>query len=119
MMASVRARYALAVAAGFAVLMAGCATAMKADPATARSPRPARPRRTVNTVNDVCPISGLEVDPHAPVALYQNVAVGFCGPRCVREWMMLTDKEKRRRIGTVTLNPRMRSWGRIPRDPFK
>ncbi len=119
-MASVRLRYALAVvAAGWAVLVAGCATAMQVESEPVASARPERRTRTVDTINDVCPITGFAVDPHGPAALYRNVAVGFCSPSCVRPWMMLTDKEKRQRIGNVTLNPRMKNWGRIPRDPFR
>ena len=119
-MASVRVRYALAVvAAGWAVHVAGCATAIKTASEPVASARPERRARTVDTINDVCPITGFAVDPHGPVALYRNVAVGFCSPSCVRPWMMLTEKEKRQRIGNVTLNPRMKNWGRIPRDPFR
>ena len=116
MVKSSRVRYATTVAAGWAVLLSGCAAG-----ATSQSDKlavSARPSAVV-TVNDICPISRLSVQRDAPVALYQGLAVGFCGPRCVSAWMMRTDTEKRELIAETASDPRLRMWGPPPRNPFR
>ncbi len=111
---SSRARYATTVAAGWVVLLSGCATGVDAQ-----SGNPAARPRTIATVNDTCPISGRSIQPHAPVALYQGLVVGFCGRKCVRAWMMRSDAAKRELIAGVASDPRLRNWGPPPRDPFR
>ncbi len=70
-------------------------------------------------VNNVCPISGRSVQPNAPVALYQGLEVGFCSRSCPRTWMMQSDTQKRQLIAEVALNPRLKTWGPPPRNPFR
>ena len=111
------ARFATAVALGFAVLMSGCATDKGAN-SQSRYRASARPT-AVDTVNTICPISGRAVQPHAPVALFQGMAVGFCGRGCPTAWMMRTDSQKRELIAGVASDPRVRAWGPPPRDPFR
>ena len=105
-----------ALAVGWAVLMSACAAGEKvrSEP-SARSSRPT----SVQTVNSTCPISGRPVEPDAPVALFQGLAIGFCGKGCVRPWMMRSDYEKRQLIAQVASDPRMRQWGPPPRNPFR
>ncbi len=113
---SSRLRYATTVAAGWAVLMSGCAAGVNSQsgkPAASKRPR------AVATVNEICPISRLSVQHDAPVALYQGLAVGFCGPGCVSAWMMRTDTEKRELIAETASDPRLRMWGPPPRNPFR
>lgn len=114
---SSRARYAATVVVGWAVLMSGCATDKGAD-AHGRHRPSARPT-AVRTVNTICPISGRAVQPGAPVALFQGMAIGFCGPKCPSAWMMRNDTAKRELIAGVASDPRVRVWGPPPRDPFR
>ena len=106
------------------VLMSGCAAGPSGVERTASEPSapPAagsgRPR-AMPTVNEVCPITARPVQPHAPVALYQGLALGFCSRECVRPWMDLPDREKRRRIGAVAPYEQLRRRGPPPRDPFR
>ena len=123
-MLSSRVRLAIAAAAGWAVIMSGCATGAKAQSgrsvavgrSSARSPAPSR---AIDTINDICPISGRPVQPNGPVALYQGLEVGFCSRKCVRPWITLSDGDKRKLIAKVASDARMRNWGPLPRNPFR
>ena len=106
------------VAVAWAVLMSGCATGDGANAHSGQRRASARPT-AVGTVNTICPISGRAVRPDAPVALFQGAAIGFCGPRCPRAWMMRSDAQKRELIAGVASDPRVRVWGPPPRDPFR
>jgi len=96
--------------------MSGCAAGVNSQ--SGKPAASARPSAVI-TVNEICPISRLSVQRDAPVALYQGLAVGFCGPGCVSAWMMRTDAEKRELIAETASDPRLRMWGPPPKNPFR
>ena len=102
---------------GWTAVMAGCATAQKAQ--SNHSAGPPRQPSTIRSVNAICPMSGLPVEADAPVALYRNAVVGFCCRRCVAPWTLLSDREKQGILADVAPDAEL-SVRRTPRrTPFR
>ncbi len=69
------------LAAAGLLALAGCATTEKADV-------------SMGAVNDVCPMSGRQVDASGPTVEYGGKTVGFCCGGCVSPWDKMTAAEK-------------------------
>ena len=112
-----------AAVVGWAGIMAGCATGQQAQSkppaAPSRAAKPERSPRTIRTVNSICPMSGLPVEADAPIALYRNVAVGFCCRRCLSPWTLLTDREKREILLDIAPDAELSHRRTPPRNVFR
>ncbi len=108
----------MVAAAGLLGLMSGCATTASGRTthrATSVSAAVSAPVH--RTDNRICPLTGLPVDPGAPVAEYRGYEVGFCGNGCVTVWSLLSDSERFSLVAKVVGGPGMnrrsahgRSW---------
>ncbi len=113
---SSRVTYGVAAAVvGWAVVMAGCAGQKAQSGASA----PPREPATIRTVNSICPMSGLPVGADGPVALYRNAVVGFCCPRCVTPWTLLSDREKRGILADIAPRAELGFRSTPRRNPFR
>ena len=96
----------MVAAAGLLALMAGCVSigsGRRTHHGASVSAAVSAP--VPQTDNRICPLTGLPVDPGAPVADYRGYEVGFCGNGCVVAWGLMTDSEKRQLVASVIRVP--------------
>ena len=83
------------IATGLLVVIGGCA----GGPGGQRSARSRGPVADVwlpalKSVNRMCPISGMPVNPDVRTVNYRGAEIGFCCGRCPMAWKILSDREK-------------------------
>ncbi|MCH8005741.1 MAG: hypothetical protein IH888_05860 [Planctomycetes bacterium] len=83
------------IATGLLVVTGGCA----GGPGGQRSARSRGPVADVwlpvlKSVNRMCPISGMPVNPDVRTVNYRGAEIGFCCDRCPMTWKIFTDPEK-------------------------
>ncbi len=96
----------LVAAAGLLGLISGCATTASGRTthrATSVSAAVSTPVH--RTDNRLCPLTGLPVNPGAPVANYRGYEVGFCMDGCVTVWSLLSDSERLSLVAKVLSGP--------------
>lgn len=94
-------RSGCALLAGAALALAGCASGSSATGATGASSSTAAARATRRVapdgaINDLCPMSGIPIDPKIPTAEYAGRKIGFCSTRCAPAWETLPKAKKDR-----------------------
>ena len=96
----------MAAAAGLLGLMSGCAstgsgrTTHRVTSVSATVSAPVH-----RTDNRICPLTGLPVNPGAPVTNYRGYEVGFCMDGCVTVWGLLSDSERLSLVAKVLSGP--------------
>jgi hypothetical protein len=96
-------RPGLALLAGAALVLAGCASGSSATGASgassassstaARTTRRAAPS---GAINDLCPMSGIPINPRIPTVEYAGHKIAFCSTRCAPAWETLPKAKKDR-----------------------